>query len=171
MLKKIWDHTKKLNGIRLFLVFIFVLNCFCLPAHAESNTSFEPFEGDGWSLTADRVLTLENEQGWANCIKHRCPEQINKLVIGLDMKEFRLYELPYDLPTPDFFSDFEIDGYDRDGKPYYNFFSNLCLSPLKIEVESGNMIFRVIDGLLINTVTDELVLSERDLTDVLIPEG
>ncbi len=157
--------------IMLLIAFSFCFAFFASSAQAETNTSFEPFEGDGWSLTADGVLTLENEQGWANCIKHRCPEQINKLVIGLDMKEFRLYELPYDLPTPDFFSDFDIDGYDRDGKPYYNFFSNLCLSPLKIEVENGNMIFRVIDGLLINTVTDELVLSERELTDVLIPEG
>ena len=157
--------------IMLLIAFSFCFALFASSAHAEPNTSFEPFDGDGWSLTADGVLTLENELGWVNCIKHRCPEQINKLVIGKDMTDFRIYLLPYELPTPDFFSDFDIDGYDRDGKPYYNFFSNLCLSPLKIEVENGNMIFRVIDGLLINTVTDELVLSERNITEALIPEG
>ena len=140
-------------------------------AHAETNTSFEPFEGDEWSLTADGVLTLENEQGWADCIKHGRPEQINKLVIGKDMTDFRLYLLPYELPTPDFFDDFEVLGYDVNGKPYYNYYRDICLSPLEIEVQSGNQAFRVIDGLLINTVTDELVLSERGLRDVVIPEG
>lgn len=122
-------------------------------------------------LDGRRSVDARERAGVTNCIKHGCPEQINKLVIGKDMTDFRIYLLPYELPTPDFFEDFEIEGYDRNGAPYYNFFSYICLSPLKIEVENGNIYFRVIDGLLINTVTDELVLSERNITEALIPEG
>lgn len=53
----------KVSRCILLAITIMLLVASNSSAHAETNTSFEPFTGDGWSLTADGVLTLENEQG------------------------------------------------------------------------------------------------------------
>jgi len=132
---------------------------------------YKAYDGDGWSMSANGVLTIESNQGWANCIRDGYKPEVRELVIGKDVTYFRMYRLPYDLPSPDFFDSFEVAGYDKNGEPYYEYGVINDLFPLKIIVEEGNRAFKVVDGLLINTVTNELVLSEMSVTDVIIPEG
>ncbi len=170
-MQKLTSCLNKMNKIYMIALGVCCILLLIMPAHAAADSQSAQDDDDGWSWAAYGELKLENDRGWANCLKGKFPEQIDKLIIGKDVTTFRLYSIPSELPSPDFFDDFEIEGYDRNGEPYYNYFSSVYLSPLKIEVESGNKVFRVIDGLLINTVTDELVLSERGLRDVVIPEG
>ena len=128
-------------------------------------------DGDGWSMSADGVFIVKNDQGWVDCLKNGFEVNVKKLIIGKDVTVFRMYEVSYEAPTTDFYDPSEIAGYDRFRKPYYEYAGASGLYPLKIEVEAGNPIFRVVDGLLINTETNELVLSEVGVTDVVIPEG
>ena len=130
-----------------------------------------PFDGDGWSLTAEKTLTLESNQGWWNAMKHGFSAHVEKLIIGKELTDFRLYFLPYELPSPDFFYDVEAAGYHKDGEPYYDYFGTAEIYPQVIEVEVGNPVFYVTGGLLINKATSELVLSEMGVADVVIPEG
>jgi len=130
-----------------------------------------PFDGDGWSLSADKTLTIESDQGWWNAMKHGFSAHVNKLIIGKDVTEFRLYFLPDEVPSPEFFDDVEAAGYDKNGEPYYDYFGTAEIYPQVIQVEAGNPVFYVTNGLLINKATSELVLSEMGVTDVVIPEG
>ncbi len=165
----------------LFLVLVGVA-CVALPAgkaHADWDVTYEPYGGNGWSMSASRVLTIESNDGWIDFLRHGMidnyhwikPEEINELVIGKDVTSFRMYNLPHELPTPDFFSKEDILGYDASGQPHYDYPISINLLPLKISVEEGNTIFRVIDGLLINMETKELVMAELGVYDVKIPEG
>ena len=88
---------------------------FIQPAYAGSYSAYIEEVGDGWSMTADGVLTLENDQGWMNLIKKGIGKRINKLVIGKEVTRFRIYDLRSDLPDPDFYKDEPVMGYDRDG--------------------------------------------------------
>ncbi|MEN6636735.1 MAG: leucine-rich repeat protein, partial [Clostridiaceae bacterium] len=132
---------------------------------------YKAYDGDGWSMSVNGVLTIESNQGWANCIRDGFKPEVRELVVGEAVTYFRMYSLPDDLPSSDFFDSFEVAGYDNNGEPYYDYTRFLELSPLKITVEIGNQCFRVIDGLLINLQTNELVLSEMGVTNVAIPEG
>jgi len=163
----------KVFAAGLFLAIIGIA-CFALfagKAHGEWDETYEPFEGNGWSMTADGVMTIESNEGWIDCLKYGIQEKVNELVIGKDVTNFRMYDLPRELPTPDFFSKEDILGYDASGRPHYDYPISINLLPLKISVEEGNTIFRVIDGLLINMETHELVLAELGVYDVVIPEG
>ncbi|MPM52161.1 hypothetical protein SDC9_98917 [bioreactor metagenome] len=64
------------------------------------------------------------------------------------------------------------------GEPYYELdFVNYKLNytnelhVLEIEVEDGNHVFKVVDGMLINMETNELVLAEMGVKNVVIPNG
>ena len=148
-------------------------------AHAEWDRTYLAYDGNGWSMSAKGVLTIESDEGWLDYLKYGItdysisfvPEEINELVIGKDVTNLRMYNLPYELPTPDFFSQEDILGYDANGKPFYDYPISINLLPCKITVETGNAIFRVIDGLLINMETHELVMAELGVYDVVIPEG
>ena len=164
-------RTKK--GIKYIMIaFLAVLVVGLLSyqstAHAEDYT---PHDGDGWSMTADGVMTIESNQGWWNAMKNGYTVRVNKLVLGKDLTEFRIYSLPDDVPSPDFFDKSDIAGYDKYGNPYYDYLRVTDIHPYQIEVEAGNPVFQVVDGLLINNLTGELVLSETRVTDVVIPEG
>ena len=164
---------KKAKSFALGL-FLALVGAVCLllnAAHARAESDYEPFDGDGWSITADGVMTIESNQGWANCLKHGFKGDPWKLVLGKDVTRFRMYSLPYDLPTEDFFGKEDIIGRDQYGNVYYDYPFFWGLFPSKIVVEEGNSVFQVVDGLLINTDTKELVLSEMDVRDVVIPEG
>ncbi len=152
---------------------LMLISPFNASSQAESDLFpvYGPFDGDGWSVTSDGVLTIESNQGWVNCLKHGYEKYVTKLVIGKDVSTFRLYDLPFDLPSEDFFSKSDIIGYGEHGEPYYDYSKLHDLFPNEIVVESDNPVFRVVDGLLINSVTNELVLSKMSLTDVVIPEG
>ena len=166
---------KTLKNIKDNYKFIFiittVITLLIMPtklAHAEDYT---PLEGEGWSMSADGVMTIESNRGWWNAMKNGFKVNINKLVIGKEVTEFRIYSLPYDVPSPDFFDKSDIAGYDKYGEPYYEFTWSTDIHSNVIEVETGNPVFQVVDGLLINNTTGELVLSETRVEDVNIPEG
>lgn len=161
---------RKINtSIKTILICILCLSL--LHTRALADSKYTASDGDGWSMTADGVLTLENDRGWQNYMKIGTEERISKLIIGKDVTSFRIYDLHVEWPSPDFYGPSDIEGYLKNGEPYYDYNLKTSLAPEKIEVEKGNLIFREIDGLLINTVTDELVLAETDLKDVSIPEG
>ena len=139
-------------------------------AHAESD--YEPYIGDGWSITANGVMTIESNQGWWNAMKHGFKPNVQTLVISRDLTAFRVYNLPYDVPGPNFFGPEDVSGYDKNGKPYYDdYLRSTDIYPERIEVDPDNPVFFVIDGMLINSVTNELVLCDMHVTDVVIPEG
>ena len=132
----------------------------------------DPYDGDGWSLSADKTLTIESNQGWWNAMKHGFVNEVHTLVIGRDLTSFRVYNFPYDVPSPDFFSPADVSSYDIKGNAYYDdYIRSTDIYPSEIVVEEGNPVFRVVDGMLINKTTGELVLSEMGVTDVAIPEG
>ena len=159
-------------GLLLAMVGIACVGMVAQSAMALGDYSdYDAYDGDGWSMSANGVLTIESNQGWANCIRDGYKPEVRELVIGKDVTYFRMYRLPYDLPSPDFFDSFEVAGYDKNGEPYYEYGVLNDLFPLKIIVEEGSLAFKVVGGLLINTATNELVLSEMGVTDVIIPEG
>ena len=161
-------------GLFLALVGAVCLSLHAAHARAESDLFpvYGPYDGDGWSVTSDGVLTIESNQGWWNAMKHDFRHDIRKLIIGRDLTSFRVYSLPYDIPSPDFFTAADVSSYDNKGRPFYDdFLRSTNIYPYEIEVEAGNPVFQVIDGVLINMETGELVLSEMGLTDVVIPEG
>jgi len=71
--------------------------------HARAEETYLEQSGDGWSISADGVMTIESDQGWANCLKDGFEDNIRELIIGKDVTDFRMYDLPYDVPTEDFF--------------------------------------------------------------------
>ena len=166
-------------GLLLAVVGIACVALFVREAHADWDRTYKAYDGNGWSMSANGVLMIENDEGWLDYLKYGItdysisfvPEEINELVIGKDVTNFRMYNLPYELPTPDFFSQEDILGYDAKGKPYYDYPLSINLLPFRISVEAGNNTFRVIDGLLINMDKHELVMAELGVYDVVIPEG
>ena len=161
----------KLFATGLFLALVGVA-CVAMAgktAHAEE--TYREQSGDGWSITANGVMTIESNQGWANCLKDGFEDNVRELIIGKDVTNFRMYDLPYDVPTEDFFGPKDIIGYSSLGNPIYDFKAIEGLFPSEIVVEDGNSVFRIVDGLLINTETQELVLSETGVEDVVIPDG
>ena len=158
--------------LRFILLTIVAFCCTLLfSAHAHAEETNTEQSGDGWSMTANGVFTIENDQGWVNCLKNGYKVKVEKLIIGRDVTNFRMYEVSYEAPTLDFYDPSEIVGYDKFGQPYYDYAGGSSLYPRKIEVETGNPYYKVADGLLINTKTNEIVLSEMSVVDVVIPEG
>ena len=70
-------------GLLLALVGAVCLSLHAAHARAESDLFpvYGPFDGDGWSVTSDGVLTIESNQGWVNCLKHGYEKDVTKLVI------------------------------------------------------------------------------------------
>ena len=164
--------AKKTKVVLGMVVLVIIgIACFGLGAEHAYADSFTPYDGEGWSMSADGVMTIESNRGWWNAMKNGFKVNINKLVIGKEVTEFRIYSLPYDVPSPDFFDKSDIAGYDKYGEPYYEFTWSTDIHSNVIEVETGNPVFQVVDGLLINNTTGELVLSETRVEDVNIPEG
>ena len=165
---------KRRSHTLLRLIFLTIVASCCVllfstHAHAEETNSEQ--SGDGWSISADGVMTIESDQGWANCLKDGFEDNVRELILGKDVTDFRMYDLPYDVPTEDFFGREDIIAHDRFGRPIYNYKDCDSLYPSEIVVETGNSVFQVLDGLLINTITKEVVLSETDISDVIVPEG
>lgn len=63
--------------------------------------------------------------------------------------------------------------YDNKGRPFYDdFLRSTDIFPYEIEVEAGNPVFQVIDGVLINMEErGNWYFLKMGLTDVVIPEG
>ena len=164
----------KLFAAGVFLALVGVACVALVTASAKALGGYDDYtayDGDGWSMSADGVLTIESNQGWANCIRHGYKPEVKELVIGKDVTYFRMYRLPDDLQSPDYFDAFKVAEYDKNGRPNYECAVINDLFPRKIIVEDGNPAFKVVDGLLINTATNQLVLSEMGVANVIIPEG
>ena len=161
----------KLFAAGVFLALVGVACVVLATTSAKAEETYHEQSGDGWSITANGVMTIESNQGWANCLKSGFDGNPWKLIIGKDVTNFRMYDLPHDVPTEDFFGREDIIAYDRFGRPIYNYKDCDSLYPSEIVVETENSVFQVLDGLLINTITKEVVLSETDISDAIVPEG
>ena len=110
----------KLFAVGVFLALTGILCLSLLPNPSLAETDIfgldGPFDGDGWSMSADGVLTIESNQGWANCIRHGYKPEVKELVIGKDVTYFRMYRLPDDLQSPDYFDAFKVAEYDKNGR-------------------------------------------------------
>ena len=79
-------------------------------AHAEWDRTYMAYDGNSWSMSEEGVLKIESDEGWLDYLKYSItdysisfvPEEINELVIGKDVTNLRMYNLPYELPTTDF---------------------------------------------------------------------
>ena len=104
---------RRSNTLFRFILLTFIAFCcvllFSAQAHAEE-TNHEQ-SGDGWSITSNGVMTIESNQGWANCLKAGFEDNVRKLILGKDVTSFRMYDLPYDVPTEDFFGPKDLIGY------------------------------------------------------------
>jgi hypothetical protein len=159
------------DNVKYILIIAAAITLLLVPAklaHAESEL---PTSGEGWSYSASGDLLIESDQGWAGFLKHGFRASVRTLYLGKDVTNCRMYDLPNDVPIPDYYTKDDVLGYDRDGKPYYKFRSFTGFFTHEIIIDERNPIFCVTDGLLINTANNEVVLSVSTLDDVIIPEG
>ena len=159
--------------MRKIILFV-IVGLLCsglLPAGSLAAGEFRARDGNGWSLTADGVLTIENNAGWRDGLKHSVDEKVNKLVIGKNLTKFYLYDEMFEKVEPDFQFPYEVFT-DKDGEKYYSD-GVYCpwLQPKEIEVQDGNPVFSVEDGLLINNKNHTVVLADADQKAFVIPEG
>ena len=148
---------------------ILCVSLFSTPSLAAGE--FRARDGNGWSLTADGVLTIEDNAGWRDGLKHSVDEKVNKLVIGKNLTTFYLYDEMFEDVEPDFQFPYEVFT-DQNGDKYYSD-GVYCpwLQPKEIEVQEGNPVFIVEDGLLINKKNHTVVLADSDQKAFVIPEG
>jgi hypothetical protein len=59
----------------LVLILAGVLCLGLFNGHSSAEDEFRAREGDGWSLTADGVLTIEDNAGWRDGLKHSVDEK------------------------------------------------------------------------------------------------
>ena len=161
---------KVIKSILLILVGVLCASLFCANSFAEFE--FPPRSGDGWNITTDEVLTIEDNNGWKDYLKYGSYEVVNKLVIGKHLTKFYLYDDMYEEVEACFRFPDEILGHDEDGTTYY---ADAACCPRflakEIEVEKGNPVFIVEDGLLINQDNHTVVLADADQNAFVIPEG
>ena len=138
------------RGLLLILTGVLCLGLF--NGHSSAAGEFRARDGNGWSLTADGVLTIENNAGWQDYLKDGASEVINKLVIGKNLTDFSLFNS-------------EANDYVDNGMVCPRF------QPKEIEVEDGNPTFVMQDGLLIDTINRIVTSSELSVQNVVIPEG
>ncbi len=158
------------RSLLLILAGVLCLGLFSGDSSAEDE--FDAREGEGWNVTTDGVLTIEDNNGWKDYLKHGAYECINKLVIGKRLTKFYLYDDMYEEVEACFQFPDEILGVDVDGTTYY---ADAACCPVfntkEIEVEKGNPVFIVEDGLLINQENHTVVLVDADQSALVIPEG
>jgi len=139
----------KIEAICAIAILLFTLS---IDTTSLAEGEFRARDGSGWDITDNGVLTIENNDGWQDYLRNGSYEVINKLVIGNKLTEFYLF----DCNTQEYMnSDIEC--------PWFQ--------PKQIEVEEGNPVFVVENGLLINTKNNTVTSSELWVKDVVIPEG
>ncbi len=164
------------HGMRRFvrslvLILAGILCVSLFSTHSLAAGEFRARDGDGWSLTADGVLIIEDNAGWKDGLKHSVDEKVNKLVIGKNLTKFYLYDEMFEEVEQDFQFPYE-EFTDQYGDKYYSD-GVYCpwLQPKEIEVQDGNPVFYVEDGLLINNRNHTVVLADSDQKTFIIPEG
>ena len=110
----------KLFAAGVFLALVGVACVVLVTASAKADGSqygdCEAEDGDGWSMSADGVFIVKNDQGWVDCLKNGFEVNVKKLIIGKDVTVFRMYEVSYEAPTTDFY---DLDYYHKTGHPRY----------------------------------------------------
>jgi len=139
---------RKRKAIFLISISLIILGLF--NGHSSAESEFRADKGIGWSITPEGVFTIETNTGWQDFLKNGYVGEIDKLVIGKRLTEFYLFDPIYEI-------DSEID----------------CpvIEANQIEVEAGNPVFIVKDGLLINQTNNTIVLADTDQKMFMIPEG
>ena len=143
-----------------------------------------PISGNGWAIDKDGIMTVVSDAGWQDFLANgpgewiweyedaTVIERVQKLVIGKNVTSLSIYDPTRMNESP--MEDVAISFCYGAGvyKPYVSvmFQDPKCMPP-EIEVEEGNRVFSVEKGLLINNVKKSVVLSEIDVTDIVIPEG
>ena len=157
--------------LRFILLTIVAFCCALLfSAHAHAEETNTDQAKDASSLFNGDVMTIKSNEDWSK-LKSGDSFQVGRLVIGKDVTTFGYSTSPDQSQNEADERAAVITSYSRfyDSYHYYDFLWDIF--PSEIVVEAGNTVFRVIDGLLINELTHELVLSEMGVTDVTIPEG
>jgi hypothetical protein len=48
-----------------------------VPAHAEWDRTYEQYDGNGWSMSADGVMTIESNEGWIDFLRYGIIDYFN----------------------------------------------------------------------------------------------
>ena len=174
-------------GLFLALVGIACVLLVGRKAHAEEDEwewgdPYPPVSGIGWDISAEGVLTVENNAGWQDYLANgpgewiyeydSTAERVQKLVIGKNVTTLSIYDAKQMNEDTLMETDYLLIGH---AGPYQKEVSIAMQDPKsmppKIEVEEGNSVFTVVDGLLINKKKQSVVLSEIDVSNVVIPDG
>lgn len=176
-------------GLFLAIIGIACVLLFAGKAHAEDDEwepgdPYPPISGNGWGISKEGTLTVVTNAGWQDYLANGpgewiweyddsiMDERVQKLVIGKNVTKLSIYD-------PTHWNDDSMQEADHQlsynagiYKPYVSVAMQdpKCMPP-KIEVEEGNGVFSVENGLLINNVRKSVVLSEIDVSDVVIPAG
>ena len=176
-------------GLLLAVVGVCCAFLFSASAHAEDEDWLNggphpPISGNGWAIDQDGIMTVESNAGWQDFLangpgewiwEHEDAvviERVQKLIIGKNVTALSIYDPTRINEGP--MEDVAISFCYNAGiyKPYVSvMLQNPKCMPPEIEVEEGNRVFSVENGLLINRVKKSVVLSEVDITDVVIPDG
>lgn len=177
-------------GLFLALVGIACVALFAGKARAEEENEWEPgdpyppISGNGWGISEDGTLTVVTNAGWRDFLANGpgewvweyedsiLEERVQKLVIGKSVTALSIYDPTRENKDSEMEVDYLFIGNSGIYKPYVSVIMQdpKCMPP-EIEVEEGNGVFSVENGLLINNVRKSVVLSEIDVTDVVMPEG
>ncbi len=174
----------------LFLALVGVISAALVvgKAHAEEEEEWEwgdpypPVSGIGWDISEEGVLTVESDAGWQDYLAKgpgewiyeydSITERVQKLVIGKNVTMLSIFDTKRMNEATLMETDYMLIGH---AGPYQKVVSialqNPKSMPPKIEVEEGNPVFVVIDGLLINKKKQSVVLSEINVSNVVIPDG
>jgi len=163
------NHTL-VAGMILTIVGLCCALLFGAHAHADWEGSSEPFDRYGSKTLSIGTLKIMKNEDWSQ-LEDGNSYIVEKLFIGQDVTTFGFSNVTegYPAEVQEQIDDIIDEGRFGDAFHIYDFLWNLY--PEKIVVSEGNSVFRVMDGLLINAATNELVLSEMDVKNVVIPEG
>ena len=145
-------HVMRRFTGNLLLILVGVICVSLFSSYSLAEGKFRARDGKGWSLTADGVLTIENNAGWQDYLMDGASEVVNKLVIGKKLTDFSLFNS-------------EANEYVDNGMVCPRF------QPKQIVVEDGNPTFVMKEGLLIDTMKRIVTSSEMSVQNVVIPEG
>jgi len=159
-----------LKSMILTLVGLCCAFLFDARSQADWDGSSDPYEGYESKTMSIGTLKIMKNEDWSQ-LQDGCVYTVDKLFIGQDVTTFGFDTVTDGVPNEvaHQIDDIIDEGRFGDSNHIYNFLWSLL--PEKIVVSEGNPIFRVRDGLLINEATNEVVLSEMSVKDVVIPEG
>ncbi len=184
---------KKVRTIVVSL-FLAIVGIACFFTFAEKTSAedewepgdpYPPVAGKDWDISAEGILTVNSDAGWQDYLENApgdwiweyedrdiMDERVQTLRIGKNVTKLYIYDdqrLNHD-------SMYEVDEQLVWGSGPYRPYVSVRLQdpkcmPVKIEVEPGNQVFSMVDGMLINNVKHSVVLSERDISSAVIPQG